>query len=125
MNVRPYINNDYKAFKAWHEARNLVAPPKHALPKSGFIVDNVAMGFMYSTDSSIAYIEGFVANKEAPAEQRALAIDLICKAIMTHAKNMGFKVILGVSNIESICTISQTNGFQVHEKPYKLLVNIL
>ena len=64
METRPYTPDDYPQAAKWWESHNFPAPiPESALPDSGIVVfedgNDVCMGWLYLTNSSIAWI-GFV-----------------------------------------------------------------
>jgi hypothetical protein len=109
--VRQYVPHDYelleKLFKSW----NLPAPPKSLLPHIGYMVDDVACGFIYFTDSKIAIIDNFITNKQSNKEERDAALDEITNALMGSAKTAGCKLVKCDSDIDSIKKRAVKMGF--------------
>lgn len=86
--------------------------PREALPKTGFIVDGLAAGFLYKTDSTFAILEFIVGNPEANKEKRRQAIDLVVKELLNEAKNDGFKLIFSSISHPNLKKIYLNNGFK-------------
>lgn len=59
---------------SWCAARGLAPVDSHTLPQLGVIVPGVAAGFLYRTDSSLGFLDGFISNPAAPKEERAAAL---------------------------------------------------
>ncbi len=75
MTVRPFAaSTDLDELNRWLDVRGLMPVEAHALPIVGMIVPGVAAGFLYRTDSSIGFLDGFASNPEAPKETRAAAL---------------------------------------------------
>jgi hypothetical protein len=101
----------YEDFKAWYAPRldNPVGP--EFLPRVGYVVPGVAMGFLYQTDSAVAHIEGLVANPKVGGEQRSAAIDEVVMAIIAEAKKLGFKTLHGQTELPVIVERAKRLGF--------------
>jgi hypothetical protein len=97
--------------RAWMRFRNEEITPD-ALPQTGFIIPGKGAGFLYRTDSSVAWIEGLVAAPDLDREERNKAIDLIVTAISQKAKALGFKLLLGYTVLEVVVRRAQRHGFK-------------
>lgn len=82
-----------------------------ALPKTGYIVPGVAAGFLYRTDSSLCWLECLVANKDVPKEERNLALDAVVVALSQDAKKLGFKTLLGSTQLAAVVKRAQRLGW--------------
>lgn len=100
--MRRFTKKDIPTINAWYQARKL--PPLHPelYPDIGYIVENVAAGFIYQTDSVLCFIEGYIANPQTSKEERKAAFDEITTALIRTAKDHGFKSILAYSQLEEI-----------------------
>jgi len=78
--------------QAWAGERGLAVPLDH-LPRGGRIVEDLAVGFMYRTDSKVAILEGLVANPEASAQYRDVAIDRIIGALFDMVRADGYDLV--------------------------------
>lgn len=107
----------------WMQLRGETLVPE-ALPATGFIVPGVAAGFLYRTDSSIAWIDGLVASKDVPKETRSKALDEIVQALRAEARNSGFKVMMGLTQFQPVVDRALRLGFQRSPKTFQLVVVI-
>jgi hypothetical protein len=105
----------------WMEAWGQTISPD-ALPTTGFIVPGIAAGFLYRTDSSIAWIEGLVASRDISAEIRGLALDEIVRALRAEARRSGFKILLGYTQLQAVVDRALRHGFKHAKGAYQLVV---
>lgn len=100
MLIRKFdLEKDYNTINEWSIARNLGPIPKELLPKIGFIVDNVACGFVIQTDTKVAYGEFLISNPTSTKEQRNVAIDSIMNRGFEKARDLGYLIFyVNVSN---------------------------
>lgn len=89
-------------------------------PLTGFIVDGVAAYFLYSTDSSVCWLENMVSNKGVSDEVRNEALDLIVEALLREAKDRHFDVAYATTNIIPIIKRAKEAG--AHVKPAQCLL---
>ncbi|RKG80290.1 hypothetical protein [Corallococcus terminator] len=87
-----------------------------ALPQTGFVVPDKAAGFLYRTDSSVALIEGIIAAPGLSKEVRNEAVNAIVAAIRDEARRLGFKLLLGYSQLDAIMERAKRFGF-IHVGP--------
>jgi len=90
LRVRPYTSEDYSTIVSYWEYHKFPSVPEKVLPPTGIVVESdvlVCAGWLYKTDSPIAWIEWIVANPMAREKDEALnlLIDaLIAEAGSTH-----------------------------------------
>ncbi|MBN1208250.1 MAG: hypothetical protein JXB05_25550 [Myxococcaceae bacterium] len=107
----PYVPEEHfpqidQWFREWNEAITA-----DALPRVGFIVPGTAAGFLYQTDSSVAWVESLIVPKEADKEERNRALDAIVHAIIAEAQKLGFKTLLGSTQVEAVVKRAEKLGF--------------
>lgn len=116
--IRVYNSKDYDAIKIWFKGRNQPCPKPEMLSSTGFIVENIAAGFLYTTNSSLCWIENLVGNPFVAKEFRNVALEEIVEALIKEAKG---KAIVCFSSVPAIFKRAQNHGFQIHEKQYTLM----
>ena len=94
----------------WSIARGEALTTPEMLPKVGFIVEGVAAGWLYQTDSALGIIENFVTNPEAPARRRWVAVDELATALERHAKSLGIQALKITTGHRSIGRIAIRHG---------------
>lgn len=82
-----------------------------ALPKIGYVVPDKAVGFLYQTDSSVCMIENIVAKPGLSREERSEAVDAVLNACLAEAKQRGFKLVIGYTQLEVMVKRTERLGF--------------
>jgi len=117
MEVIPYDRSVHDAMVTrWCSSRGVPATLLDMLPERGFIVPDVAAGFLYQTDSTMALIEGIVANPKADSRIRDDALDQVFFALFDLARDLGFELVWGFSPRPEIETRARRIGFRIDEK---------
>lgn len=109
--MRKFEDYDYSAMNEWYGARNLKAPPKDCLPKTGLIEDATACGFLVETNCKFAILDFFCSNPNASKEDRLEAIHEIAFLLTLHAKKLGFKGLKCDTRFENIKLMANKQGF--------------
>jgi hypothetical protein len=78
----------------------------------GSIVPGVAAGFLYSTDSSLCILEGYVTNPECDSEIRNKALEVVTEHLLAIAEAKGFTYIVAFTGDESIVKRAERSGFE-------------
>jgi len=91
MVLRKVEITDYPTLASWWRARDWSVPSYDMLPATGMIVDGVAAGFLYRTDSKICWLEFVISNPESDKSDRSQALNLIIDDLLSQAKESGFK----------------------------------
>lgn len=123
MEVRRYKDSDYEILKTWQETRNESMPSSDMLSDIGFIIEDTAVVFLYTTNSKIAYLETMITNPLA--KNRRIAIDSITYEALEHAKHIGVKLIISTSISESVISLSEYHGFKATGNYTLLLKNLI
>lgn len=109
--MRRYLPEDDTEIGSWYNKRGLIPAIGRYLPKIGMIEPGVAAGFLYQTDSTIAWLESFVTNPEASSSERNVALDRITSALIHEAKKLGFTILMVYSRVPSITDRAREFGF--------------
>ncbi len=99
--LRQYHHSDFKDIAAWGKQWG-ADYREDQFPKTGFIVPGIAAFFLYSTDSSVCYLENLIANKDVNGPERSEAIDQLVEVALATAKDMGFKVAYACTDIGQV-----------------------
>lgn len=110
--LKAFQPEDYQSISSWQAARGKNAPPLELLPPTGFIVKDLAVGFIYYTQSRLAFIEHYIANPLADKAARAQAMDIITQMICLDAQMRGVKILVAGTQIKNIETLALKNGFK-------------
>ena len=112
VKARMFYPMDYVQVERWGYNRDVKAPPLALLPSTGFIVDDVACGFVYLTNSAIGILEGFIANPDADKNDRSEALDSITLKLMELAEINGCKVLKCETKLDAIVNRAKDFGFK-------------
>ena len=58
-------NTHYEIIRTWGNKRGIDVPELELLSKTGLIVEDYCSGFLYTTNSKIAFIENVIANPDS------------------------------------------------------------
>ena len=109
--IRPYTNEDYNLVASWWEKRGFPKIPAHLLPTNGVIVEERAVGFLYSTDSGIAWLEWIVSDPDQRGETDAVSV--VIETLVQAAKQLGFSVVFSSLHNERLINKYTKAGFDV------------
>ena len=109
--IRPLEIKDLTEINKWRATRDLVPLKEEELPRFGVIAPELAACMLVTTDSNCAFIEGLIANKEAPKDRRREALKEVIKACIDRAHALGFTEILFLSDHPSVTRWGNQFGF--------------
>lgn len=118
MNVRFFRPDaDYSMVSAWWRAWKWPVLPLDALPKTGVIVSSndieVCAGWLYQTDSSIAWLEFIISNPKYREDDRSECVDALIGTLLTLAREAGYKNVFTSTNAAALVKRYERNGFSV------------
>lgn len=97
---------DYVVVCDMMDGWGMAALHRRMLSENGIIVSkngvDVCSGWLYQTDSKLAWIEWVVMNKKAPKETREGALDFLYESLFNRAKELGFEVVMSIANHSSL-----------------------
>lgn len=122
MRAIPYEpKQHFEQVLQWLRMRGESTSPDR-LPKTGYVVPGIAAGFLYRTDSSIAWIDSLVASKERTREERSEALDAIVQALRDEARRSGFSSLLGYTLYPVVVDRALRLGWEYVRGGYHLVV---
>jgi hypothetical protein len=133
MEIRVLTGEDYdRTLVKWWEDWEWSAPPKETLPDNGtggFMVHkgdtNICAGFLYQTNSKIAWCEFVISNKDYKEKDRGEAIELLINAISLTAKEQGYKAVWTSLRHKALIKRYEKNGFKQANTDCVEMVKIL
>ena len=100
LNTRFLIEDDYALLCEWWKEWEWTPPPKDFLPqdgRGGILVlndeDPVCAGFVYFTNSKVAWIEFIISDRKYRGENRVDAIQVLLQVLELEAKAGGAEYI--------------------------------
>lgn len=87
-------------------------PALDLFPKVGFIVDQVAAGFIYYTDSKVAIIDNYITNPRSDADERDEALNLITQELIGNAAFHGCTLVKCDTVLDIVKKRAMTFGFK-------------
>lgn len=106
------LDKDYDVISSWWKSYKFPVIPREALPKNGFIIDETCAGFIYSTDSSISWLEFVVANPSLSKEERKQGLQKLLLGLTGLAKELGYSIIFSSVNHSSLMERYKEVGFE-------------
>lgn len=123
MIVRWKPKDHYKAIASWFHARELPAPLPADLPEVGFIVDNRVAGWIYRTDSTVAFIDGIISNPNTLPSQRRQSLQVLAGVLVDYGISLGYRVIIATSSHPSIQELAPKYGLKPTDQKVYILVD--
>lgn len=96
-------------------------PPLELLSDIGLIIDDIACGFLYTTNSKLGILEAFISNPYSDKNDRDLALNRITLDLIDIAKSKGIKVLKCDTKIDAIVNRAIKFGF-VNIGQFKTLI---
>ena len=82
------------------------------LPPTGVVVDRMVAGFLYLTDSCVAYFDNFISDPSSTGESRSAAMDVMVSELLLAAKAAGAKVVVFCTARPGLVARTARMGFQ-------------
>lgn len=111
-------DNDYQQLLGWWKFWRFGAPPKECLPEDGrcglMITKDgidICAGFIYFTNSKIAWIEFIVSNPEYKAKDRQNAIEILITELSNIIRNRNCHIVFTSLKNENLINRFESCGF--------------
>lgn len=114
--IRSVSADDYPVLCEWWGAQSFPSPPKEILPATGYMANEVAAGFLYLTNSPIAWLEWVVADPKAEKKLRNQSINEVIEHISKSAKVTGNMLLFTSTNVFPFCERLRRLGFNEGDK---------
>lgn len=132
MKAMPYSEHDHYAMLAswWDSWVDWVAIPPVMIPENGLIIYSdcgvpLCAGFLYKTDSCVAWIEHIISSKNAPKELRGGSVEFLINSLSDCAKDLGFLICLTSSNKNGLITKFENQKYQKTDLNTTILTKVL
>jgi hypothetical protein len=110
--ARRVVELDFDEIEKWCEARGGRLPDKSLFPRTGFIIDGIAAGFVYFTDSAVAIIDCYLSNPKTDPKTRSDALNEITSSLIKSAQFHKCSVIKCDTKLEAIKKRATDFGFK-------------
>lgn len=119
----------YEILKDWWLGHKWSVVPMRSLSKNGLMCYwndiPVCSGFIYGSDSNIAWQEWLLCDPKADRQYRSECIDNLLDELDKQAKDMGYTVIFTSVRNASLMTRLENKGFQVSDTEMTNMVKVL
>lgn len=104
--------SDWDTLAEFCEGHGFPLMPVAAYPATGFIVDDLAIAWLYDTDSVIGWLEWMIIN---PKRKRSgmVALSSIYDFALEKARENGMIALFSSLHHESLIKLSQAKGFEI------------
>lgn len=101
--------------EGWIRARGLgdAAGDVSLLSPDGFVVGGIAVGFVYLTNSNLAFMDGFMTDPSSSREDRSAALDALIVLLMAEARDLGYTAVAGTTSAQPLADRLTQHGFNV------------
>tara|TARA_R110002126_G_scaffold219971_1_gene365339 strand:- start:227 stop:634 length:408 start_codon:yes stop_codon:yes gene_type:complete len=121
LNLRELNKGDYDTTLCpWWLAYGFTPPLKEFLPNNGeggMIVyegeEPICAGYLYETNSSVAWSEWVISDKNYVGDNKSEAVSLLLQGIEDLAKGKGFSFIFANNNNSALVKHYKKNGYTV------------
>lgn len=110
MEIRKYSDKDLDTIMSWFKERHIPMDPG-CLPKLGFIVPDVAAGFLIETNTKSCILEPFIANPKSGSASRNFALNAIMGDLINAARTLGYTHIFGFASHRGMVSRALSWGF--------------
>jgi hypothetical protein len=124
LTVRALQESDWDILQEWWAKWDWPKVTKEMLPLNGcggLIVYKgdipVVAGFLYLTNSNIAWMEWIISNKDYKEDDRKKALEILILGLEDIALSVGKDIIFSVSKSKSLINIHKELGYTVDESP--------
>jgi hypothetical protein len=113
---------DYVIVCSMMSGWGMAALHRRMLSENGIIVSkngiDVCSGWLYQSDSKIAWIEWVVMNKKATKELRVGALDFLYNTLFNKAMELGFEVVMSLAHSISFENTLKNKNFKKERFSY-------
>lgn len=128
MTIRPWTSADLgtlnRWWREWHPQHAEALSFEARMLPSGWVVEDqhegqprpLAMGFLYRTDSCIAWLEWVTAEPNVRRDVRGPAIDHLLSHIVAEARGQGFLSLFTATNVSALGARLEQAGFATTDR---------
>lgn len=112
MMLRKFRKEDYDTICSWYDKRGHKAPSIETLSDMGWIADERVAGWLYTTNSNMAMIEGIIANPDTTPSLRRESVERLVSFMIDVSLGLGFTQIFGITRNERMVGLCKKLGFK-------------
>lgn len=116
IKIREFSEEDYGLLSGWWESRGWGIPALRTLPQTGFIVNDCVAGFLYTTDSTIGWVEWIISDPKAEGSNRDRSLDVLMGLLIEAGEMLGCDLLFTSLEHASLIERYKRHGFQVTDK---------
>jgi len=118
--MTPFTRDSLSTVNSWRAARGMRPLRPDALPKIGLMVEGLAAGFLFETESpEVAILDSFITNPEAPLRKRYRACQEILAALGKLAAEKGISRLVGFTDSRGVADMAARLGYE--SRPSRLV----
>lgn len=124
LKTRVLEESDWETLISWWKSWRWPEMSKEILPMNGtggimVYKDNVPIvaGFLYLTNSKVAWLDWIVSNPSYKETDRKEAIMLLINTLEQIGKNQGYNVIISITRSKSLINIHKELNYTIDENP--------
>lgn len=124
LQVRALQESDWEDLQSWWKWWRWPEVSKETLPLNGlgglmvYKGDTlVAAGFLYLSNSKVAWLDWIVSNPEYKEKDRKQAIELLINSLEEVAKQQDYNIIISITRSKHLIEAHKKLGYMVDEKP--------
>jgi len=121
MKLEHYSRKFEPQLRYWLRVRGFDPELVRDVPQLGYVVDNVAAGFIANAEFMFGIMDSFITNPETEPLARHEALTLIIERLIADAKGLGLKRLLAFSTDDGILKRQQHHGFVQHQNKLAIL----
>ncbi len=111
MEVRAIEASDMEAIDTWQALHNWQIR-SDVLPETGFIIEGIAAGWVYETNSPVAILEPVIGNPLASKALRTEGLDRLLNHMVKWSQAQGYKHLVAATSHPSFINRSTDYGFK-------------
>jgi hypothetical protein len=124
LKSRALCESDWETLQSWWKAWEWPEMNKDLLPLNGLgglIISKedipVVAGFLYLTNSGVAWIEWVISNPEYREDDRKDALELLIKELENVALSVGKTIILSIGRNKGLINAHRNLGYTIDDNP--------
>ena len=113
MKIEKYEHaKHYDLVMEWLRKREIEKVPQELFAPFGYVVDDVAVGFLVKTDAGVCYIEHMAADPDADEGRRDQALQTLFVLLENAGRVAGFKMITILTRLDAMKKRVEERGFK-------------
>lgn len=111
MNIRLVNDSDYDMLCGWWDDWGWTPPQKDFLPTIGVVVEEVAAGFLYVTNSKVCWVDWIISDKNYRGEDRDDIINVVLASLEEISKDYDAKFLYALIKHKKLMEKYEAMGY--------------